>query len=44
MLPKALKAEVKSNIKIKYDRYLHRIKSIEEIDRYIDNCKYGKSN
>ena len=40
MLPKALKAEVKSNIKIKYDRYLHRIKSIEEIDRYIDNCKY----
>ena len=40
MLPKALKAEVKSNIKIKYDRYLHRIKSIEEIDRYINNCKY----
>ena len=40
MLPKALKAEVKSNIKIKYDRYLHRIKSIEEIDRYIDNSKY----
>ena len=40
MLPKALKAEVKSNIKIKYDRYLHRINSIEEIDRYIDNCKY----
>lgn len=40
MLPKALKAEVKSNIKIKYDRYLHRIKNIEEIDRYIDNCKY----
>ena len=31
---------IKSNIKIKYDRYLHRIKSIEEIDRYIDNCKY----
>lgn len=40
MLPKALKAEVKSNIKIKYDRYLHRVKSIEEIDSYISNCKY----
>lgn len=40
MLPKALKAEIKSNIKIKYDRYLHRIKSIEEIDRYINNCRY----
>lgn len=40
MLPKALKAEIKSNIKIKYDRYLHRIKSIEEIDGYINNCRY----
>ena len=40
MLTKALNVEVKSNIKIKYDRYLHRIKSIEEIDRYIGNCKY----
>jgi len=40
MLPKALKAEVNSNIKIKYDKYLTRIKSIEEIDEYIKNCKY----
>ena len=40
MLPKALKAEVKSDIKIKYDRYLHRIKDIEDSDRYISNCKY----
>ena len=32
--------KIKSNIKIKYDRYLHRIKSIEEIDRYINNCRY----
>lgn len=40
MLPKALKAEIKSNIKIKYNKYLRRIKSIEEIDKYIDNCKY----
>ena len=40
MLPKALKAEINSNIKIKYNRYLRRIKSIEEIDNYINNCKY----
>lgn len=40
MLPRALKAEVNSDIKIKYDKYLHRIKSIEEIDDYISKCKY----
>lgn len=40
MLPRALKAEVNSNIKIKYDKYLHRIKSIDEIDKYISKCKY----
>jgi len=40
MLPKALKAEIKSNIKIKYNKYLRRVKSIEEIDKYIENCKY----
>ena len=40
MLPKALKAEVNTSIKIKYDKYLKRIKSIEEIDNYIENCKY----
>lgn len=40
MLPKALKAEINANIKIKYNKYLRRIKSIEEIDRYISNCKY----
>jgi len=40
MLPKALKAEIKSNIKIKYNKYLRRIKSIQEIDKYIENCKY----
>ena len=40
MLPKALKAEIKSNIKIKYNKYLRRTKSIEEIDKYIENCKY----
>ena len=40
MLPKALKAEINSNIKIKYNKYLRRKKSIEEIDEYIKKCKY----
>lgn len=40
MLPKALKAEVNTNIKIKYNKYLRRIKSVEEIDKYIETCKY----
>ena len=40
MLPKALKAEINSNIKIKYNKYLRRTKTIEEIDNYIKNCKY----
>ena len=40
MLPKALKAEINTNIKIKYNKYLKRLKSIEEIDEYIKNCKY----
>ena len=34
MLPKALKAKVNTNIKIKYNKYLRRTKSIEEIDKY----------
>ncbi len=40
MLPKALKAEINSNIKIKYNKYLRRTKSIEEIDKYIERCPY----
>lgn len=40
MLPKALKAEINSNIKIKYNKYLRRNKTIEEIDKYIETCKY----
>ena len=40
MLPKALKAEINSNIKIKYNKYLRKKKSIEEIDEYISKCKY----
>lgn len=40
MLPKALKAHINSNIKIKYNKYLKRNKSISEIDNYISNCKY----
>lgn len=40
MLPKALKAEINSNVKIKYDKYLRRKKTIREIDDYIKKCKY----
>ncbi len=40
MLPKALKASSNTNIKIKYDKYLRRTRSIEEIDNYINTCKY----
>ena len=40
MLPKALKAKNNTNIKIKYNKYLRRTKSIEEIDEYIKKCKY----
>lgn len=40
MLPKALKAEINSNIRIKYNKYLRRTKTIEEIDNYIKTCKY----
>lgn len=40
MLPKALKANIDTNIKVKYDRYLRRCKSISEIDEYISRCKY----
>lgn len=40
MLPKALKAEINSNIKIKYNKYLRKKKSIKEIDEYISKCKY----
>ena len=35
MLPKALKTEINTNIKIKYNKYLKRLKSIEEIDEYM---------
>lgn len=40
MLPKALKAKSGTDIKIKYNKYLRRTKSIEELDEYIKNCKY----
>ncbi len=40
MLPKALKAQVNTNVKLKYNKYLRRNKSIEEIDLYISKCRY----
>lgn len=40
MLPKALKAKNGTDIKIKYNKYLRKVKSNEEIDQYIKKCKY----
>ena len=40
MLPKALKAKINTNIKIKTDKYLVPSKSMEEIKDYINKCKY----
>ena len=40
MLPKALKAQVNTNVKLKYNKYLRRNKIIEEIDLYISKCRY----
>ena len=42
MLPKALKASYKTNMKPKMDKYLYLNKSIEEIKVYINNCRYIK--
>ena len=40
MLPKALKASIETNIKIKQDKYLKLSQSIEKIEEYIQNCHY----
>ena len=42
MLPKALKANYKTNINIKKDKFLILNVSEEECLKYIDNCKYSK--
>ena len=42
MLPKALKASVKTNINTKQNRYAILNKSDKEIIEYINNCKYEK--
>ena len=41
MLPKALKAQYKTNIGIKKNRYIVRNVSREEIEEYISKCKYA---
>lgn len=41
MLPKALKAQSKTNMKIKKERYIHINKDIKEILEYISNCRYS---
>lgn len=42
MLPKALKASYKTDIKIKLDKYIILNKPLEEIQEYIEKCKYPK--
>lgn len=42
MLPKALKASNKTNIKIKEDKYLKLASSKEDILNYIEKCRYEK--
>lgn len=42
MLPKALKASHKTDIKIKLDKYITLNKSQEEVREYIEKCKYPK--
>jgi primosomal protein N' (replication factor Y) len=42
MLPKALKAQNKTNMKIKINRYVTINKSREEIIEYVDSCRFPK--
>ena len=42
MLPKALKASIKSNIGIKKNRYAVLLKSDKEVIEYISDCRYIK--
>ena len=40
MLPKALKASAKTNMKVKKDKYIQLLKKESEIINYINNCHY----
>lgn len=40
MLPKALKASFKTDIKIKYDKYLVLNVSKDEVNKYIESCRF----
>ena len=40
MLPKALKASIKTNINVKYDKYLVLNISNEEVNKYINSCRF----
>lgn len=42
MLPKALKAKNKVNVTLPQERYIVLNKDIEEINDYLNNCKYPK--
>lgn len=40
MLPKALKASIKTDIKVKYDKYLVLNVGLDEVSKYMDTCRF----
>lgn len=40
MLPKALKASIKTDIKVKYDKYLVLNVGIDEVSKYMETCRF----
>ena len=40
MLPKALKASFKTDIKVKYDKYLVLNVGVDEVSKYMDTCRF----
>lgn len=40
MLPKALKASIKTDIKVKYDKYLVLNVGLDEVSKYMETCRF----